>query len=363
MKRIVYFLSLLILVLGLGTVEKAIAVEIVVNGGFETGNLEPWVNPSWHPDKWNVVSTMSHSGNFSAYTSTGSSGGTAVLSQSFSPILVDDIASFDYWYYAETTSSPNLALGLWFSDGSYDQDFIWGILTNQWAFRDVMPALQRHSGKYLVKVGIYDTLQTDLYIDDVRLEAILECKGDFDSDGDVDGSDLAVFASDFGRTDCVNEPPCEGDFDGDGDVDGSDLAIFAADFGRTDCPGSLKIPYIKGYSNSGCLDMSYGVPEEYPGCGEDEIIARVEENSIFVTHKNATYNCCPDDIEVILSSQGNIVTLHEKEILTTPCYCLCCYNIYTEIAGLVPGEYTIVVCWQDWETHGELCKTVKVIIP
>ena len=29
---------------------------------------------------------------------------------------------------------------------------------------------------------------------------------------------------------------CKGDFDGDGDVDGSDLAVFAADFGRTDCP-------------------------------------------------------------------------------------------------------------------------------
>lgn len=29
---------------------------------------------------------------------------------------------------------------------------------------------------------------------------------------------------------------CEGDFDVDGDVDGSDLAVFAADFGRTDCP-------------------------------------------------------------------------------------------------------------------------------
>ena len=189
------------------------------------------------------------------------------------------------------------------------------------------------------------------------------CEGDFDHDCDVDGSDLAVFAADFGRTDCVNEPPCEGDFDGDGDVDGSDLAIFAADFGRTDCPGSLKIPYIKGYSNSGCLDMSYGAPEEYPGCGEDEVIARVEENSILVTHKNATYNCCPDDIEVTLSSQGKILTLYEKEILTTPCDCMCCYNIYTEIAGLTPGEYTIVVCWQDWETHGELCKTVKVIVP
>ena len=56
------------------------------------------------------------------------------------------------------------------------------------------------------------------------------CEGDFDCDGDVDGSDLAVFAADFGRTDCAIGPPCEGDFDGDNDVDGSDLAVFAADF-------------------------------------------------------------------------------------------------------------------------------------
>jgi hypothetical protein len=61
------------------------------------------------------------------------------------------------------------------------------------------------------------------------------CKGDFEPDGDVDGSDLSVFAADFGRTDCVTGDPCEGDFDSDNDVDGSDLAVFAADFGRTDC--------------------------------------------------------------------------------------------------------------------------------
>ena len=62
------------------------------------------------------------------------------------------------------------------------------------------------------------------------------CEGDFDADSDVDGSDLATFAADFGRTDCDTGDPCEGDFDGDNDVDGSDLAVFAADFGRTDCP-------------------------------------------------------------------------------------------------------------------------------
>ena len=70
----------------------------------------------------------------------------------------------------------------------------------------------------------------------VEIQVARICKGDFDGDGDVDGSDLAVFAADFGRTDCGSEPPCEGNFDGDNDVDGSDLAVFAADFGRTDCP-------------------------------------------------------------------------------------------------------------------------------
>ena len=60
--------------------------------------------------------------------------------------------------------------------------------------------------------------------------------GDFDGDCDVDGSDLTVFAADFGRTDCATGPLCEGDLEPDGNVDGSDLAIFAVDFGRTGCP-------------------------------------------------------------------------------------------------------------------------------
>ncbi len=61
------------------------------------------------------------------------------------------------------------------------------------------------------------------------------CRGDFDSDLDVDGSDLAVFSREFGRTDCSLLNPCKGDFDRDGDVDGSDLARFSKDFGRTNC--------------------------------------------------------------------------------------------------------------------------------
>ena len=65
---------------------------------------------------------------------------------------------------------------------------------------------------------------------------VTEILGDFDGNCNVDRNDLAVFAADFGRTDCDQGEPCEGDFDEDGDVDGNDLAVFAANFGRTVCP-------------------------------------------------------------------------------------------------------------------------------
>jgi len=58
-------------------------------------------------------------------------------------------------------------------------------------------------------------------------------------DGDNNGSAIVDMGTDeFGEG---GGDPCEGDFDLDGDVDGSDLAVFAADFGRTDCPGALGI--------------------------------------------------------------------------------------------------------------------------
>jgi len=122
-------------------------------------------------------------------------------------------------------------------------------------------------------------------------------------------------------------------------------------------------PYIEEYSNSGCLENSFSYNEDYPGCGEDEVVATAEVNSINVTHLNSTYNCCPDDIEVALAHQGSYLRLQEKEILTTPCDCLCCYNVETRVSGLQAGEYTLEYCWRDYETLGESCKTVTVVVP
>lgn len=59
------------------------------------------------------------------------------------------------------------------------------------------------------------------------------CDGDFDNDGDVDGSDLVVFAKDFAKTTCNVD--CKGDLDSDGDCDSSDLEIFESNFSRKGC--------------------------------------------------------------------------------------------------------------------------------
>lgn len=64
-----------------------------------------------------------------------------------------------------------------------------------------------------------------------------DCEGDFDCDGDCDGTDAAKFKTDFGRSGfyrpCINNEPCNGDFECDVDVDGTDAALFKSDFGRS----------------------------------------------------------------------------------------------------------------------------------
>jgi lysophospholipase L1-like esterase len=88
--------------------------------------------------------------------------------------------------------------------------------------------------KWLVSIGIC------IAIVSTPTETIAQCRGDFDGDRDVDGSNVAVFAQDFGRMDCSAGPPCEGDIHPlgapDGDVDEEDLMVFLLDFSRSDCP-------------------------------------------------------------------------------------------------------------------------------
>ena len=163
----------------------------------------------------------------------------------------------------EVSGNDDLRLRFWhwfsYSGGDYGYVQIqeYDEVTQEWSdWKDISGAIgyssavwspksldvSTYAGKK-VRIGFLHTddnntyLGAGWYIDDIRLPGVflIPCEGDFDNDGDVDWSDWAVFAADFGRTDCSLQNFCCGDFDGDSDLDGSDLAIFAADFGSTDC--------------------------------------------------------------------------------------------------------------------------------
>lgn len=184
--------------------------------------------------------------------------------------------------------------------------------------------------------------------------------GDLDLDGDVDLDDYVLFAG------CVSGPEgglmtgcAVADLENDGDVDLRDFQTFQSAF------GVAVSPHIAAYSNSGCLPGADGSPlrDFYPCPGDDEIELTVQANTLHVVHRNATYNCCPDDIVISLLVQGNLLRLTEEEILTIPCFCLCCYEVEATVVGLASGTYTVEFCWDDYETGGQVCIVQDVVIP
>ena len=118
-------------------------------------------------------------------------------------------------------------------------------------------------------------------------------------------------------------------------------------------------PRVSEHGDSGCLDLTEG----YPDCGEDVIEYQVRNSDLYVAHRNATYNCCPDDLAIsIVGFDPGRLQLWEEEILTMPCDCMCCYDILAVIVDLPPDEYEVEFCWLDWETPGVKCDLQVVVV-
>jgi len=100
-----------------------------------------------------------------------------------------------------------------------------------------------------------------------------------------------------------------------------------------------------------CLMMllaGTGLAQGYPWCSTmDNVFAEVDAEELVLHHQKATYNCCPDSFTFTITISNDSLYVTEREVLTTPCSCLCCYNISTAIEGLTEGEWRVVYRWLD----------------
>ncbi|MFH0982598.1 MAG: hypothetical protein V2A79_13830 [Planctomycetota bacterium] len=182
--------------------------------------------------------------------------------------------------------------------------------------------------------------------------------GDCDGDGDVDFLDLAIFVG------CMTgpispgqlSPQCaEADIEEDLDVDFFDFWVFQLNFGYLP-PG----PHLESYSHGDCRG---GTGTGAPCAQNDEIDLSVLGDTLHAIHKNATYNCCLDDIVVDFSASGNLLHFSELEVFTTPCDCVCCYDVEATVVGLSPGTYTVEYHWYDYETGSARSEVQEIIVP
>ncbi len=194
--------------------------------------------------------------------------------------------------------------------------------------------------------------------------------GDCDCDFDVDLADFSHFQMCFNGP---NRPPTRSyedscrrvDRDADGDVDLADFEAFQECYNGPNRPAACPLlPRLAGYDRSDCLPGGSDLGESpYPGCGEEVVEVVVVGRDLHVTHRNAAYNCCLDEIRVTFENQGSLLRLSETEVAPMPCHCMCCYDVKATVADLWPGIYTLEYCWFDYETHGPMCITQIVVVP
>lgn len=103
-------------------------------------------------------------------------------------------------------------------------------------------------------------------------------------------------------------------------------------------PAAASDAYIRDYRNSGCkADTGRGAEEQV-----EEFTADYRDRLLYLVHRNASYNCCLEEIAVTMNTADGIIWVFEEEKLDgNGCRCMCPYDITATIAGLSPGVYTV----------------------
>ncbi len=103
---------------------------------------------------------------------------------------------------------------------------------------------------------------------------------------------------------------------------------------------------LTGFSHSDCLDGGVN-PLDYETGDTARVDVFVDGFEVTVVHHNCILNCCLDSIDVEFTQEGNLLMLTEEEWYTTPCLCICPYEVTATIVVPAPGIYVIEVWTYD----------------
>jgi len=169
---------------------------------------------------------------------------------------------------------------------------------------------------------------------------------DLTNDWTVDFNDLKVFVDYWLETgECIPSDLNRSQF-----VDFVDFAIFGQQWAGT----PVAKPAIE-YEIFPCDQGLFAAGE----AGQTRFSAVVEGRYIHFEDM-MTANCCPDELELIMTVEDNLITIHEIEHLTTPCFCICDYPVTATLGPFEEGTYILEV-YEDWS--GFIGSTVVTIGP
>ncbi len=166
--------------------------------------------------------------------------------------------------------------------------------------------------------------------------------GDANNDGSFGIGDLVFIVNLIFRPPPQSLPPpvpAAADVNNDGSINVGDAVVmvnFIFHQGISPvCPA-----YGTYIGDTGCKDQMKDVTSSNQECFEFDFTLG-NQGSLSIWHVNAGFNCCPGDMNIVITIHNDTITIDETQVEGL-CECLCLFDVEYGIGGLEPGIYSVI---------------------